>query len=93
MFNGKANPSSVSDEWQALYLIRGKLRQSHCEPPVFPKRSVFSGGGVDQCSDGSSGRSSGESKLAIDQRVSCVRGHIEADIDPLGRKSIKIIQN
>ena len=43
----QANPSSVSDEWQALF-SSWETETESCQAPTFPKRSVFSGGGVDQ---------------------------------------------
>ena len=77
----QANPSSVSDEWQALF-SSWETETESCVPPVFPKRSVFSGGGVDQ----SQAAAVADRQAKVAQLINAyrVRGHIEADIDPLG---------
>ena len=82
----QANPSSVSDEWQALF-SSWETETESCQAPVFPKRSVFSGGGVGQ----GQVTAVADRQAKVSQLINAyrVRGHIEADIDPLGRKSIQ----
>ena len=82
----QANPSSVSDEWQTLF-SSWETEAESCEPPVFPRRSVFSSGGVDQGQVAAV--ADRQAKVAQLINAYRVRGHIEADIDPLGRKRIQ----
>ena len=82
----QANPSTVSEEWQALFASWEKEEES-CHAPVFPKRSIFSSGGVDE----SHVAAVADRQARVAQLINAyrVRGHIEANIDPLGRKSIQ----
>ena len=82
----QANPSAVSEEWQVLFASWEKEEES-CHAPVFPKRSIFSSGGVDE----SHVAAVADRQARVAQLINAyrVRGHTEAGIDPLGRKSIQ----
>ncbi len=78
--------SSVSEEWQTLFASWEREEES-CQPPTFPKRSVFSSGGVDE--GAAAAIADRQAKVAQLINAYRVRGHTEARIDPLGRKSIQ----
>ena len=82
----QANPSNVSEDWQALF-SSWETETESCAAPVFPKRSIFAAGGVDE----SQAAAVADRQAKVAQLINAyrVRGHTEAGIDPLGRKSIQ----
>ncbi len=78
--------ASVSEEWQALFASWEK-EEEPCQAPVFPKRSIFSSGGVDQ----SQATAIADRQAKVAQLINAyrVRGHTESMIDPLGRRLIE----
>lgn len=85
-----ADPSSVDPEWADLFASWGPA--TVVDPgrgPTFRPRSIFSAVGTGSTAGGGDVLAVAQRQAAVVQLINAfrVRGHVQADIDPLGRKS------
>ena len=79
----KSEPSSVSDDWQELFAQWAQEEAGYIPQPT-RRKSIFAG----TISDGNGASIHRQAKVAQLINAYRVRGHTEAQIDPLGRKVI-----
>ena len=80
------NPSAVSEDWKELFESWDR-EEEPCESPNFAKKSVFSGGSIDESQVGDiADRQARVAQLINAYRV---RGHTNSTIDPLGRRLVE----
>ncbi len=80
------NPLAVSEDWRELFESWEK-EEEPCESPNFGKKSIFSGGSIDQSQVGNIA----DRQARVTQLINAyrVRGHTESSIDPLGRRLVE----
>jgi 2-oxoglutarate dehydrogenase E1 component len=83
------DPASVPEDWRALFagLEVSGLHPADLHGPSFPKRSIFAGAPATTSTNGRSASEVAASQDRLDQLVRAyrVRGHMVADLDPLGQ--------
>ena len=86
-----SDPSSVDAVWQDLFTEAGPAQggPGHAEGPSFRPRTIFNPvGAVAAAGAGQMGKEAADRQVKVSQIINAyrVRGHIQAHIDPLGRR-------
>jgi len=87
------DPTSVADDWRQWFsqLDSGGVRPTELRAPQFPARSIFAGSAPAAPSNGSNGHAlevaARQDRLDQLVRAFRVRGHMVADLDPLGPRA------
>jgi len=82
------DPDSISSDWAALFAGAGRAAGAQAGVVLtFPPRSIFHGGARPVADHGAALMAAAERQAKIMMMINAyrVRGHTEADIDPLGR--------